>query len=115
MSTAVKKQPAGVLPAAEIYRYVLLILVTVFFSRRHSAPDMALRLVDFKNRLNLPVKLGVNVFQAFAYVFMYRAFAHAEFFGGASDGRAAFNNILTELYGAFLHYPLQMNNLPLVR
>ena len=110
------KKAAGRFSAGcHIYRYVLLRFVTVFFSRSHSASDMALRFIDFENRLDLPVKLRIDVFQAFAYVFMYRAFAHAEFFGGASYSRAALNDIFAKLYGAFLHYPLQMNNLPLVR
>lgn len=45
----------------------------------HPAPDMTLRFVVFQNAAYLMVQLWIYVFQPFGDVFMYRAFAYAEF------------------------------------
>ena len=81
-------------------------------ARSHPAPYVALSLVYFENIFYLAVKSGVHSPQSLAHVFMYRAFAYAEFFRGAAYGRSVFYYIFSKLDSSFLHDSLHNNQPP---
>ena len=64
----------------------------------HPAPDMTLRFVVFQNAAYLMVQLWIYVFQPFGDVFMYRAFAYAEFARCTAHRRLVFYNVFAEFY-----------------
>ena len=63
---------------------------------RESAANVPLRLIDLEDAAHLPVKLRIDLSQAFGHVFMYSRFADVEFLCGRADGRSVFEDILPQ-------------------
>ena len=87
----------------------------VFLLSGHSAANMALRFIDVQHSLDAALKLRVDVFEPFRNVLMDGTFADAEFFGGLSDGGAAFDNIFAQFDGAGFHKRFHILPLPIAR
>ena len=83
--------------------YAGLDLVTVFPPGSHAAPDMPLCLIDIQNVFDFNIKLRIEFFQPFGYIFMYSRFADSELFSRTADRFLVGDDIFTELDRPLLH------------
>ena len=74
----------------------------VFLSGCHAAADVALRLVDFHDRLDLLIEIVVDVFQPFGEIFMYSAFADPKFLCSRADSGPVLYNVYCQIASTFL-------------
>ena len=77
----------------------------VFLFCCHAAADMPFLFVFLEHLLDLTEKLGVFLGKACGYILMNGAFTDSEYFGGASDGGAVLDYVLSEAYASFLFRP----------
>ena len=76
-------------------------LMQIFFSRSHPAPDVTLRLVAGKG--------GVDLEEALGDVLMYRTLADPKLLCRLPHSRVVLYNIISNLHGSFLNIIFQQN------
>lgn len=60
--------------AKNISSFLIHMLSFIFFTGRHSPPDMAFGFIQIQHFSRLPRKLWINLFQTLRYVFMFRCY-----------------------------------------
>lgn len=84
-------------------------LMQIFFSRSHPAPDVTLRLVCVEDFAGLAGKGGVDLEEAFGDVLMYRTLADPKLLRRLPHSRVILYNIISNLHGSFLNIIFQKN------
>lgn len=84
-------------------------LMQIFFSRSHPAPDVTLRLVCVEDFAGLAGKGGVDLEEALGDVLMYRTLADPKLLRRLPHSRVIFNYIYSNLHGSLLNIIFQKN------
>ena len=84
-------------------------LMKVFLSRSHPAPDMPLGFIRIQNLAGLPGQGRVNLEEPFGDVLMYRTLADPEPLRRLPHRRIILYNIICNLHGSLLNIILQKN------
>ena len=84
-------------------------LVKIFLSRCHPAPDVTLRLVCVEDFAGLAGKGGVDLEEAFGDVLMYRTLADPKLLRRLPHSRVILNYIYSNLHGSLLNIIFQKN------
>ena len=84
-------------------------LMQIFFSRSHPAPDVTLRLVCVEDFAGLAGKGGVDLEEALGDVLMYRTLADPKLLCRLPHSRVVLYNIISNLHGSFLNIIFQKN------
>ena len=84
-------------------------LMQIFFSRSHPAPDVTLRLVCVEDFAGLAGKGGVDLEEALGDVLMYRTLTDPKLFRSLPHSRVILYNIISNLHGSFLNIIFQKN------
>ena len=84
-------------------------LVKIFLSRCHPAPDVTLRLVCVEDFAGLAGKGGVDLEEAFGDILMYRTLTDPKLFRSLPHSRVILYNIISNLHGSFLNIIFQKN------
>lgn len=84
-------------------------LMQIFLSRSHPAPDMPFRFIRIKHLSGFPGKGGIDLEESFGDVFMYRTLADPKLFRRLPHSRVIFYNIISNLHGSLLNIIFQKN------
>ena len=84
-------------------------LMKIFLSRSHPAPDVTLRLVRIQHLTGFPGKGRVDLEEPFGNILMYRTLADPELLRCLPHRRAVFYNIICNLHGPLLNIIFQKN------
>lgn len=79
----------------------------IFFSRRHAASYMPLRLICIQNDSGLSRKHGSDTHQPLRYILVYRGFAYPHLVRRLSDRRSGVNDIICCFNCPFFYVSLQ--------
>lgn len=82
-------------------------LMQIFLPRGHPAPDVPFGLVHIQHLAGLRCQMGIDIEQAFCYVFMHRRFAHPELFRGLPHCRIIVYDVIRNGYRPLFDILLQ--------
>ena len=102
------------LPFTQLLPVLLLVfslsmLMKIFLSRSHPAPDMPLGFIRIQDLASLPGQGRVDLEEPFGDVLMYRTFADPEPLRRLPHRRIILYNIICNLHGSLLNIILQKN------
>lgn len=86
----------------------------IFFAGGHAAADMPFLFVEFEDFFDFLIEAVVDFREPLRDILVDGAFADAEFFGRASDGRFGFHDVLSQCDAAIFHAVLQNPSHPFV-
>lgn len=96
-------------PAVLLHIFRLSMLMQIFLSRSHPAPNMPLRLIHVQYLPRFPGKGWVDLKKSFGDIFMYRTLADPKLLRRLPHSRVILYNIISNLHGSFLNVIFQKN------
>lgn len=84
-------------------------LMKIFLSRSHPAPDMPLRFIHVQHLSRLPGKGRIDLEKPLSNVFMHRTLTDPELLGRLPHSRVILYNIISNLHGSLFNIILQKN------
>ena len=83
-------------------RYILHMLMQIFFFRCHSSPDMALGFVDIANLSCLRCQRRIDLDDSLCYILMYGTLTNSKLFCGLTHSGIVLNDIICDIYDSLL-------------
>ena len=96
-------------PALYCCPVLLSMLMKIFLSRSHPAPDMPLGLVHIQHLARFSGKGRIDLEEPFGDIFMYRTFTDPKPLRRLPHSRVILYDIISNLHGSFLNVIFQKN------
>ena len=96
-------------PAVLLHIFRLFMLMQIFLSRSHPAPNMPLRLIHVQYLPRFPGKGRVDLEEPLGDIFMYRTLADPKLLRRLPHSRIILYYIISNFYGSLLYILFQKN------